>query len=141
MAAIKDTSKIADKWQRVTPQRTQDYDEGVSNPSADWAANTKAAETRWKDGINKASQRGAFGKGVAKVGSEKWQRKAKEVGTRRWGEGVQAAKGDYAAGFAPYASVIASTNLPPKYPKGDPRNLDRVAAIAKALRAKKESGS
>lgn len=139
MAGIKDTSKIAEKWQRVTPQRTQDFDEGVSNPSADWGANTKAAEGRWKDGINKAAQRGAFGKGVSKAGTDKWQRKTKEVGTRRWGEGVQAAKGDYEAGFSPYAAVISSTTLPPKYPKGDPRNLDRVAAIAKALRAKKES--
>lgn len=139
MANIKDTAAIAAKWQRVTPQRTEDYDAGISNPAADWATQTKAAETRWKDGVQKAAGRGAFGKGVAGAGTEKWQRKSKEVGTRRWGEGVQAAQSDYAQGFAPYASTIASTNLPPRYPKGDPRNIDRVSAIAKALRAKKES--
>jgi hypothetical protein len=33
--------------------------------------------------------------------------------------------------------VIANTVLPPRGPKGDPRNLDRVKAITTALRAKK----
>lgn len=139
MASIKSTSDIAAKWQRVTPQRTQDYDDGISNPRSDWETQTKAAEGRWKEGVQKAATRGAFAKGVSGAGTEKWQRKAKEIGTRRWGEGVQAAKDDYQAGFAPYADTIANTKLPPRYPKGDPRNIDRVSAIAKALRTKKES--
>jgi hypothetical protein len=139
MPNIKDTSKVAAKWARVTPQRTEDYDDGISNPAADWATNTKAAEARWKDGVTKAASRNAFGKGVSGAGSEKWQRRSKEIGTRRWGEGVQVAKSDYEAGFKPYADTISSTTLPPRYPKGDPRNLDRVKAIATALRAKKES--
>ncbi len=138
MPPVKDVSKISEKWARVTPQRTEDYDDGISNPSVDWASATKAAEDRYKEGVQKAVSRGAFGKGVSKAGTEKWQRKAKEVGTRRWGEGVQAAKSDFAAGFAPYAAAIESVKLPPRYPKGDPRNIARVAAIAKALRDKKE---
>jgi len=139
MAEIKDSGKIAEKWARVTPARTEDYDAGIKDPRKDWQTSTSSAEQRYKDGVSKASARGAFGKGVAKAGSAKWQRKAIEVGTRRWPEGVAAAKPDYAAGFSPYADTIKATTLPPKYPKGDPRNIDRVASIAKALRAKKES--
>jgi hypothetical protein len=139
MANIKSTSSIADKWKRVTPQRTEDYDDGISNPRTDWATATKNAESRWKEGVQKAAGRGAFGKGVSGAGTERWQRKAKEVGSRRWAEGVQVAAEDYQRGFDPYAQVISSTSLPPRYPKGDPRNIQRVAAIAEALRKKKES--
>jgi hypothetical protein len=50
---------------------------------------------------------------------------------------VQIAKDDYAKGFGPYANVIAATTLPPRYPKGDPRNIERVSAIAQALHQEK----
>jgi len=139
MANIKDASLISKKWARVTPQRTEDFDAGVKNPRTDWKDATMAAETRYKDGVAKAAARGAFGKGVSKAGTSKWQQKTIEKGTRRWGEGVQLAEKDYETGFAPYADVIKNTVLPPRYPKGDPRNIDRVTAMSKALRAKKES--
>ena len=139
MPSIKDASAIAAKWGRVTPQRTEDFDSGVKNPRTDWAAATKAAEARFEEGVQKAISRKAFGKGVGKAGTAKWQQKTIEKGTRRWGEGVQLAEADYSAGFAPYVEVIKNTTLPPRYPKGDPRNIARVATMAKALRDKKES--
>jgi hypothetical protein len=37
--------------------------------------------------------------------------------------------------------VISSTTLPPKYAKGDPRNVQRVATMAAALRAAKMGAS
>ena len=43
-------------------------------------------------------------------------------------------------GFQPYADTIRSTTLPPRFPKGDPRNLERTKAIATALFNKKQSG-
>jgi len=84
-------------------------------------------------------QRKAFGKGVVKAGDEKWSRKASVNGVRNWGPGVQEAKGDYAAGFAPYQAAIAACVLPPRYARRDPRNLARVKAIVDALVAKKLS--
>lgn len=134
---IKATSDISEKWARVTPQRTVDYQKGVQNPVKDWKTATAAAEDSYKSGVAAASAAGRFGKGVAKAGTEKWQAKAVSKGVDRWGPGVQIAKPDYEAGFAPYASAIAALTLPPRYPKGDPRNLDRVSAIAKTLRDKK----
>ena len=44
---------------------------------------------------------------------------------------------DFEKGFAPYADVIRATALPPRFPKGDPRNYTRVQVIGTALRAKK----
>lgn len=135
--AIKSASEIAAKWARVTPQRTADYQQGVTNPSKDWKTETKASESRYEAGVAAAITKKRFGKGVDAAGTSKWQEKAIEKGTVRWGPGVQVAQSDMASGFEPFRNVIAGLNLPQKYPKGDPRNIQRVAAIAKALHDKK----
>lgn len=137
MAEIKSAAQIADKWGRVTPQRTQDYDQGIRNPRRDWQTATAAAADRYRDGIQESIQRGAFESGVANAGSEKWARKTREVGVGRWGPGVQAAAGDFQKGFEPYRQIIEQTDLGPRYPKGDPRNIERVAKLAQALHTRK----
>lgn len=139
MAQIKSLDAIAAKWAEVTPLRASDYAAGIANPRRSWSAATKAAESAYEAGVQKAIGNKAFGKGVTKAGDEKWQRKASVNGVRNWGPGVAEAKGDYAAGFAPYHSVIASTPLPPRYAKRDPRNLERVKVMATALGKKKEA--
>jgi len=139
MALIRSVSKIAEKWATVTPGRSAQYRSGVENPMRDWAGETAAAEDSYDAGVQAAMGRKAFGKGVRKAGSEKWKRKAVDVGVSRWGPGVSVARPDYEAGFAPYADAIAAVKLPPRGAKGDPRNLERVSAIANALHAKKIS--
>jgi hypothetical protein len=137
---IKDSSAIAEKWARVTPARSADYEDGVKSPKRDWKTAAVAAESSFKQGVTKAASEGRFGKGVAKAGTDKWQSKTLEKGTARWGPGVSVAQSDYETGFAPFRSVLASTTLPNRYPRGDPRNIERVSAVAKALHAKKVSG-
>lgn len=139
MAFIRSVDSIAKKWAEVTPMRSADYAAGVASPRRSWAAATKAAEKSYEDGVTKSIARKAFGKGVSKAGDEKWSRKATINGTRNWGPGVAEAKGDYAAGFAPYQAAIAACVLPPRYARRDPRNMARVVAIVKALVDKKES--
>jgi hypothetical protein len=133
MADIKATDRIAEKWARVTPQRTQDYSEGIDNPRRDWAAASTAAADTYKTAVTQAANTGMYGKGVRAAGTAKWQARARAKGPQRFAEGVQIAQPDYQAGFQPYAEVIRSTTLPPRFAKGDPRNLDRVRAIATAL--------
>lgn len=139
MAYIRSVDLIATKWATVTPMRSADYAAGVASPRRSWSTAAKAAEKAYEDGVTKAISRKAFGKGVGKAGDEKWQRKATVNGVRNWGPGVAEAKGDYAAGFAPYQAAIAACTLPPRYARRDPRNLARVKAIVDALIAKKES--
>lgn len=139
MAFIRSIEQIAAKWANVTPMRSDDYAAGIANPRTSWKAATMAAEKAYEDGVAKAMQRNAFGKGVSKAGDEKWQRKATVNGVRNWGPGVAEAKGDYAAGFAPFREAIANVKLPPRYARRDPRNLARVKAVVDALIAKKES--
>jgi len=129
-----------EKWARVTPARAEDYKQGIQNPKVPWAAATVAAAENQAKGIQSAIADKRFEKGVAKAGDQAWQEGALLKGVNRFGEGVQVAQGKYTANFAPYASVIESTTLPPRFPKGDPRNLERVKVIALALRNKKVRG-
>jgi len=140
MPKIRSAEEIAAKYARVTPARSTDYAEGVKAPKKDWKTETANAQDAWAAGVQEAVSRGGFAKGVTKVGTEKWQRKAVELGTARWGAGVTAAKGDYQSGFAPYRDTIERTELPPRGPKGDPRNFERVVKLGTELHRKKLAG-
>ena len=139
MAAIATVDRIAAKWATVTPQRAPDYEEGVRNPKADWAQETIKAAPAWESGVQKAVQNKSFSKGVAKAGTSRWQEGALEKGTARWGPGVALAQERYQTGFAPFREAIARVVLPPRGPRRDPRNLERVKAVVDALVKAKEA--
>ncbi len=127
------------RWANRVQTATQDYAEGVANPRRSWQASTSAAQDAYKAGVTKAAAEGRFAKGVAKAGDEKWKRKATTVGAERFGPGAAAAVQDYQSGVAPYIQTIESTNLPPRGPKGDPRNIERVRVLADALHKRKQA--
>jgi len=137
MANIKSLDRISQKWVRVAAVSQQEYEEGVKNPRADWAAQTAAAESNFEQGVQKAIQAKRFGAGVKKAGTAKWQANTLAKGPSRWGEGISLSANAYQEGFQPYANVIKNLVLPPRGPKGDPKNLQRVAAVATALHAEK----
>lgn len=134
---IKSLSAISEKWGRVTPGRVEDYELGIKNPKRDWADETAAASKNWKAGIDAAAAKDLFRKGVESAGTSKWQKNALKKGPGRFSEGVYLGKDDYEKGFAPYREAISRTTLPPRFPKRDPRNLDRVRAVVEALVAEK----
>ena len=133
MAEIAGVDVIASKWARVTPPRTQDYEDGIRSPRRAWLRSTMAAIDSWKAGIQEAIAKGTFGKGVSRAGTPGWQSGAIEKGLARWGPGVQVAKPKYAAAFAPYVAAIKGVTLPPRFARRDPRNLLRVNVIVDAL--------
>ncbi len=128
------------RWASRTAAATPDYAAGIASPRTSWQQATVAAAGAQKDGIMQALADKRFEKGVAKAGDSKWQRGAQSKGVDRFGPGAQAGVEDYQTGFAPYAQVIESTQLPPRGPKGDPRNIQRVAVLAGALHKRKLSG-
>ena len=133
MAEIKSMGAIKEKWTRVTPQRTEDYSKGISNPKRDWEGEALAAKGNWKAGIDAAAAKDMYAKGISQAGTEKWKKKALALGPGRFAEGVYQAGPDYEKGFAPYREAIASVDLGPKFPRRDPRNLDRVKRVVTAL--------
>lgn len=137
MADIKSLDKIGRKWTEVTPQRAGEYEEGIKNPRKSWQQSTEDASDAFDEGITQAVANKSFQKGVAEAGDAKWRDGALKKGTRRWPEGVKLGGEAYRQGFAPFHSVIQGVTLPPRGPKGDPRNYDRVKAVGEALHEEK----
>lgn len=133
MPTVKDPSQAAAKWARRAASAAGEYQEGVRNPKRSWAAATAAAETQYKAGVQAAMARGAFGKGVRKAGDAAWSKGAIEKGPGRFAEGVAVAEDKYRAGYEPYARILTGLTLPERGAKGDPKNIQRVALVAKAL--------
>jgi len=130
---VPSAAKIAEKWGRVTPERTIDYESGVRNPLKDWATETKAAESRYEEGVKAAIGRKAFGKGVDRVGTTKQKSKTILKGIPRWAEGVRIAEPDMRKGMEPVVKALEGITLPQRYPTGDPRNIERVRIIQQTL--------
>ena len=129
----------AKKWVQRASIAGGDYEEGVKNPRRNWAGATADASDNYKEAITKSLQKDSFKKGVVKAGDEAWLKGAIEKGVSRYPSGVAQAESKYQEKISPYLDTIESTSMPPRYPKGDPRNIQRVVAIAKALHDKKIS--
>ena len=137
MADIKSLDKIGKKWTDVTPQRAAEYQEGIKSPKKSWSQGAENAADVYEEGVQTAITNKSFAKGVAAAGDEKWKDGALKKGVKRWPQGVKLGGDNYKKGFAPFHSRIQATTLPPRGPKGDPRNYDRVRAIGEALHEEK----
>jgi len=133
MPKIRSGASIGGKWKRRTETAGAEYEAGVKDPKNDWLEKTVGAEKNYEAGVQNSIRLKRFGKGVKKAGTAKWQEGAVNKGVPRFGQGVAASGDNYEKGFAPYRDVIERTTLPPRYPKGDPRNFDRVKAMGTAL--------
>ncbi len=125
------------KWSRRTQSATEEYTQGVQNPRSDWATATVAAAPVQHAAVQQAIADNRFAKGVQAAGSARWQQKAVSKGSVRFGPGVADAQGDYEKAVQPYLDVAANTVLPPRGPKGDPKNFQRVVVMANAMRNRK----
>ena len=137
MAKVRSLSYIVQKYTRVTPGKAREYEEGVKNPKKVWEEETKAAAPAWEQGVQDAIERGAFPAGVELAGQSTYVNMALKKGVRRYPDGVRLGVDKYQKNFAPYREVIEATELPPRKAKGDPANIERVAAIAAALHEEK----
>lgn len=130
---VKSLAEIGAKFVRVAATRQTDYEEGVKDPAVDWASATAAAKDAYEAGIQDALQRGAFARGVNASGTAKWQKAVVGKGAARWAPGIRDAQADYEQGFAPHREALERLTLPPKGPRGDERNYQRVVAVGRAL--------
>jgi hypothetical protein len=119
--------------------RAEDYKLGIQNPKRDQVAAAVAAKDSHKAAMVTAAANDSFAKGLIKAGTAKWQAKALAKGPGRFAEGVMVGGPDFEKGFAPAREVLEKTVLPPRFPRRDPRNLQRVAVGNVAL-AKMKTG-
>jgi hypothetical protein len=140
MPRTKSPDQAAAKWRERAANASGDYADGVQNPKEDWETATKRAEATYKTAVTAAANAGRFGKGVTKAGNAKQVNNSLTKGVARYGTGVAGATTEYAQGVAPFLEIIQRTNLPPRGPKGDAANINRVATLAAALHAGKLAG-
>lgn len=131
----------AARWARRSANAAPDYQSGVETTPNSWEANTVAAHDAYKAGVIKAANEGRQLAGVKKSGQGWWKERSTKVGPQRYSEGVQQGEPTYLEGVQPYLETIAATQLPPRGPKGDPRNYDRVKVMGEALRRRKMGGA
>lgn len=137
MAKTPTAAQASAKWASVTPTRTQEYTDGVTNPKVPWATAAAAGADAYKAGVTEAITRGAFAKGIAAAGNDTYLKNTLAKGPQRFAEGVQLGQDNYASKMAPVLATINSTQLPPRFAKGDIRNIKRVEVLAVALRKAK----
>jgi len=140
MPRAKSASESSAKWKERVATATDDYIKGIENPSEDWAQRTEASADNYNAGVQAAIANDSFSKGVRQSGTSNWKKKTVEKGRTRWAQGVAVGKSDYEKGITPYLEVINNVQLPPKRPKGDPGNIERVRVMSEALRRKKLEG-
>lgn len=133
MAGVKSLDRITEKWKRVSSGAQAEYEDGVRNPSKDWAIETAKAEAAYTQGIQKSIADKRFGKGVRKAGTTKWQIGAVTKGPGRWAEGIGLSADAYSSGFGPYHAELGRIEYPEKKSRGDPANIARVAIVADRL--------
>jgi len=133
MVKTKPVDLVVKKWVERASVATDDYKFGIENPRRDWQKATEDSFARWQAGVQQAIANRTFIGGVRAAGTEKWRRKALEVGADRYASGVRAAQEDYASAMAEVLRVIEGITLPERGPKGDPKNIERVKVIADTL--------
>lgn len=134
MPKTKGVQMSVDKWQRRASVAQPDYLAGVNNPRVPWDQAAKAAENNYRSGVTTAATEGRFGKGISRVGNEKWQRGASQKGPSRFVEGVQLGGGNFQERINMVLSTIEGVTLPARGPKGSPQNYQRITPIGEALR-------
>jgi len=132
---VKSAGEAAEKHARVCGQRSQDFESGVRNPRKDWATQTAGAEGAYEAGVQEAIASNRFSRGVSEVGTPGWQEPTLAKGVQRWGPGCQAGRAKYQRGIEKVLNTLQGITLPPRFARGDPRNLDRVRVISERLHA------
>lgn len=137
MPKVPDISRVVSKWTTNAGNAGPSYVEGVQNPREDWQQATLKAADNYKQGVTKAAADGRFAKGVQRVSTDSQIQASVQKGQTRYSSGIALASNDFASGIKPVLDVIASTALPAKGPKGDAKNIQRVAVLAAAQNAAK----
>lgn len=139
MAEVKDLAQIKAKFARRGAAASADYSEGVKRPKRDWKEATLAAVERHRQGTEAALARNAFAAGVTNTSTEEWKKAVTTKGTQRYAQGVRGSADKYARNFQPYHDTLKNLELPERGPAGDPNNIQRVVAVATAMRETKEN--
>lgn len=126
-------TRVCNRWQSHTAEASGEYTRGVQNPRRPWGKCTCEAADRYKTGVDRAHSQGAYRKGVKKRGSMGWRARTLRKGPTRFADGVMGAGDAYARGYKPYHAAFPSIFMPKRFPRGDPRNIQRCRTVCTAM--------
>jgi len=112
-----------------------DYEAGVKAPKVPWSEAAIAAKDVFMAAITAPDVPDRFARGIARAGDPKWSEMALKKGLPRFTPGVELGVGYYEAVMRDILGQIEAIVLPPKGPRGDPKNLERVRKIFETLHA------
>lgn len=97
--ARKSVQDAVSKWQQRVSQSGQFYQQGVSNPSVDWAGPAVAAAPRRNAGLQMAIAEGRIDAGIQRAGTAKWRNNTVAKGVSAWQTNTPKAAPQYSAGL------------------------------------------
>jgi hypothetical protein len=137
---VKDAAASATKFVQRAQAAAPDYQRGVQGAGQTWQTNAAAANDSYVAGVTAAANAGRFARGINAAGGQKYEAAAAGKGAQRYPQGVASAGPTWQAKTQPYLDTLAGLQLPPRRPKGDPANFQRVQIVGDALRKKKVGG-
>ena len=137
MVQTKGVSRTVTKWKDRVAVAGGEYKAGIASPKKSWSVGAGEANQAWKDGVTQAAGRDAFASGVSKAGDTKWKSASDQLGSARYGPGVNFGAPYYTTGISSVISTIEGVSLGPKGAAGAAQNYMRSQQIGDALHAAK----
>lgn len=127
------------KWQTRAGMASGDYSEGAAATDKDQAQRAIAAKGNYVAGIQESIAGGRYEKGLQKSGKAGWLAGVQEKGAQNYSTGVSAdrSRTKYLENSGKYDNARKAADTLPRGPRGSAQNLNRVTAVANALRAAK----
>lgn len=133
MVDMPSTSDASEKFGRRGSQAGQDYEQGVSDSSdSDWQEGAVNGQDNWATGVQDAISNGSYETGVRNPNAS-WQQRSLELGSQRFGQGIQAATGKYETAVEPFFQALESLSLDPRGPRGSEQNFQRAQQVGRRL--------
>ena len=127
---VRDTTASAKRFAERGAAALPDYKAGLVGKGAAWEAAAAGSEDNYNAGVQQAISRNAFQKGVKAAGASYFEQRAINVGGSRFADGIRQGAGNWEEGSKPYLDALKNTELSPRGPKGDPRNMQRASEVA-----------
>lgn len=130
---IRGSAELAQKFKTRAAGAAADYKSGVEGAGQDWEQNAANAEGAYEQGVQESIGKKRFGKGIRKSGGAHYAKRASELGSARFAQGVAAGADRWAQNTAPYLQALAGMQLPPPGPRRSPQNAARANFVAQEL--------
>lgn len=130
-------SEAVTKWQNRAGAASQDYVDGARTTDKDQAQRGIASKQIWQQALQESFGRDAYAKGLQRSGKTGWLAGVEQKGANNYAGGVSSdiARQKYVTNSGRYDTARRAADSIPRGARGSAANLNRVAAVANALRA------